>query len=150
MSGALGGYSSLAGLAGISLPSSSDEGNAKKAIQKISSLSFFENNILSHIFLPDMMAIKFWDAKTNTVSYEESIFDKNSNTWIEEYSYPQQQVPSAQESFEVYKKEHFSLSEDKKSGFITLSMKHQSPFIVFNGLSWLLMNLIVFIEKKTN
>ena len=42
ISGSLGGYSSLAGLAGISLPSGGDEGNSLKAIQKISSLSFFE------------------------------------------------------------------------------------------------------------
>ena len=47
ISGALGGYSGLAGLAGINLPSTVDESNSLKAIRKISSLSFFENNILA-------------------------------------------------------------------------------------------------------
>jgi len=62
----LEGYSGLAGLAGISLPSGGDEGNSAKAIQKISSLSFFENNILPNIYLPDLMAVKSWNSKTNT------------------------------------------------------------------------------------
>jgi hypothetical protein len=129
ISGALRSYSGLAGLAGISLPSGGDEGNSAKAIQKISSLSFFENNILTNIHLPDLMAVKSWNSKTNTLTFDDSIYDTNSNTWIRDYSYPQQQIPSAQESFKVFKTEHLSLSEDTKSGFITLSIKHQSPFI---------------------
>ena len=130
LSGTLGrvGVGGLAGLAGIKLPSGGDEGNSAKAIKKIGSLSFFKNNILTNIYLPDLMAIKSWNPKTNTVVFDENIYDTNSNTWIRDYSYPQQQIPSAQESYEVFKQQ-LSLSEDKKSGFITLTIKHQSPFI---------------------
>jgi hypothetical protein len=123
IAGALGSYSSLAGFAGIRIPSSNDEGNSAKAIKKISSLSFFENNILANIHLPDLMAVKSWNFKTNTVAFDESIYDINKNTWIK------QQIPSAQESFEVFTGQHLSLNEDKKLGFITLSIKHQSPFV---------------------
>jgi LPS O-antigen subunit length determinant protein (WzzB/FepE family) len=129
ISGALGGYSGIAGLAGIDLPSDGDDGNAAQAIQKISSLSFFENNILTNIYLPDLMAVKSWNPKTNTVAFDENIYNTNSNTWIRNYSYPQKQIPSAQESFQEFTSKHLSLSEDAKSGFITLSIKHHSPFI---------------------
>ena len=128
ISGALRSYSGLAGLAGISLPSGGDEGNSAKAIQKISSLSFFENNILTNIYLPDLMAVKSWNSKTNTLAFDDSIYDTNSKTWIRDFSYPQQQIPSAQESYEVFKKQ-VSLSQNKNFSFITLSIKHQSPFI---------------------
>ena len=148
ISGALGSYSGLAGLAGISLPSGGDEGNSAKAIQKISSLSFFENNILPNIHLPDLMAVKSWNSKTNTLTFDDSIYDTNSNTWIRDYSYPQQQIPSAQESFEVFKTEHLSLSEDKKSGFITLSIKHQSPFIAKQWVELVVNEVNAFYRQK--
>ena len=148
ISGALGSYSGLAGLAGISLPSGGDEGNSAKAIQKISSLSFFENNILTNIHLPDLMAVKSWNSKTNTLTFDDSIYDTNSNTWIRDYSYPQQQIPSAQESFEVFKTEHLSLSEDKKSGFITLAIKHQSPFIAKQWVELVINEVNAFYRQK--
>ena len=129
ISGALGGYSSFAGLAGINLPAGGDEGNSLKAKEKIGSLSFFENNIFSNIYLPDLMAVKTWNAKTNTLVYDKNIYELKSNIWIRDYSYPQQQIPSPQESYKVFKGDHLSLSEDKQSGFITLSIKHQSPFV---------------------
>jgi len=148
LSGALGSYSGLAGLAGISLPSGGDVSNSAKAIQKISSLSFFENNMLPKIHLPDLMAVKSWNSKTNTLAFDESIYDTNSNTWIRDFSYPQQQIPSAQESFEVFKTKHLSLSEDKKSGFITLSIKHQSPFIAKQWLELVVNEVNAFYRQK--
>ena len=148
ISGALGSYSNLAGIAGISLPSGGDEDNSAKAIQKIRSLSFFENNILANIHLPDLMAIKSWNSKTNIVSFHESIYDTSSNTWIRDYSYPQQQIPSAQESFETFKTKHLSLSEDKKSGFITISIKHQSPFVAKQWVELVINEVNAFYRQK--
>jgi hypothetical protein len=148
ISGALGSYSGLAGIAGISLPAGGDEGNSAKAMQKISSLSFFENNIMPNIYLPDLMAVESWNPKTNTLAFDDSIYDRNSNTWIRDFSYPQQQIPSAQESFEVFKIEHLSLSEDKKSGFITLAIKHQSPFIAKQWVELVINQVNAFYRQK--
>ena len=147
ISGALGSYSSFAGLAGISLPSGGDEGNSVKAIQKISSLSFFENNILPNIHLPDLMALESWNSKKNTLVFDKNIFDTNSNTWIRDFSYPQQQIPSSQESYEVFK-QHLSLNADKKSGFITLSIKHQSPFVAKQWVELVVNEVNSFYEQK--
>lgn len=129
ISRAFGGYSSLAGLAGINLPSNSNENNTSQALEKIKSLSFFEDNILKNINLQNLMAVKKWNSTSNVLTYDQSIFDAKSNTWVRNFSYPQQQIPSAQESYETFKKKHLSLNEDKNSGFITLSIKHQSPYI---------------------
>jgi uncharacterized protein involved in exopolysaccharide biosynthesis len=148
ISGALGSYSGLAGLAGINLPSGSDEGNSAKAIQKISSLSFFENNILPNIHLPNLMAVKSWNSKTNIVAFDENIYETSSNSWVRDFSYPQQQIPSAQESYEVFKTEHLSLSEDKKSGFITLSIKHRSPFVAKQWVELVVNEVNAFYRQK--
>ena len=129
ISGVLGGSSALAGLAGIRLPPGNDEGNSQKAIQKIGSLSFFENNILPNIYLPDLMAFKAWNSEINSIIYDKNIYDIESNVWVRDFSYPKKQIPSAQESYKKFKGEHLSISEDKQSGFISLAIKHQSPLI---------------------
>jgi uncharacterized protein involved in exopolysaccharide biosynthesis len=147
IAGAIRSYSGLAGLAGISLPSGGDEGNSARAIQKISSLSFFENNILTNIHLPDLMAFKSWNSKTNTAVFDESIYDTNSNTWIRDFSYPRQQIPSVQESFEVFK-QHLSLSEDNKSRFINLSIRHQSPYVAKQWTELVINEVNAFYRQK--
>ena len=148
ISGALGGYSSLAGLAGISLPSSGDEGNSVKAIQKIGSLSFFENNIMPNIHLPDLMAIKSWDPINNTLAFDENIYDAKTNSWVRDYSYPKQLIPSAQEGFKVFKEKHLTLNEDKKSGFVTISIKHQSPFVAKQWVELIVHEVNNFYRQK--
>ena len=148
ISGALGGYSALAGFAGINLPSADDQGNSQKAMQKINSLSFFENNILTNIYLPDLMAVKSWDPKTNTVAFDEDIYNTNTNTWIRDFSYPGKQIPSAQESFKEFKTKHLTLNEDKKSGFSTLTIKHQSPFIAKQWAELVVNEVNSFYRQK--
>ena len=148
ISGALGSYSGLAGIAGISLPTGGDEGNSAKAIEKIRSLSFFKNNILPNIHLPDLMAVKSWSSKTNILNFDGSIYDTSSNRWVRDYSYPQQQIPSPQESFEVYTTSHLSLSEDKKSGFVSLSIKHQSPFVAKQWVELIVNEVNSFYRQK--
>ena len=147
ISGALRSYSGLAGLAGISLPSGGDEGNSAKAIQKIRTLSFFENNILTNIHLPDLMAFKSWNSETNKVSYNENIYDTSSNTWIVNDSGPMQKIPSAQNSFEAYKSQ-LNLIIDNKTGFVTLSIKHQSPFLAKQWAELVVNEVNSFYRQK--
>ena len=148
IAGALGSYSGLAGLAGINIPSGGDEGNSAKAIKKISSLSFFENNILTNIYLPDLIAVKSWDSETNIVAFDENIYDTITNTWVRDYSYLGLQKPSAQLSFAVFKSSHLTLNEDKKSGFITLSIKHQSPFVAKQWVELIVNEINSFYRQK--
>ena len=147
ISGALRSYSGLAGLAGISLPSGGDEGNSAKAMQKISTLSFFENNILTNIHLPDLMAFKSWNSETNTVSYNDNIYDTSSNTWIGDYSDPMQKLLSAQKSFAVFNSK-LNLIVDNKTGFITLSIKHQSPFLAKQWVELVVNEVNSFYRQK--
>ena len=58
----------LASLAGINLQTQS-VGNSTKALKKLRTLSFYEDNILPNIFLPDLMALNSWDSKNNKIIY---------------------------------------------------------------------------------
>ena len=115
----MGNVSGLANLAGISISNAANS-NSLKAIKKAKTISFFKDNILPNIFLPDLMAIKSWDAKTNTIYYDTDNFDYESQSFID--------TPSAQESFKEFE-DIFQLSQDYDTGFVTVSIKHKSPFI---------------------
>tara|TARA_X000000950_G_scaffold92361_1_gene116268 strand:+ start:2690 stop:3637 length:948 start_codon:yes stop_codon:yes gene_type:complete len=148
ISRSLQNYAGLAGLAGISIPSGADNIKSKQAIHKLSSLSFFENNIMPNIFLPDLMALKSWDQKTNTLNYDESIYNEKTNAWIRDHSSPSKRIPSAQESFQLFRTQYLNISEDTKNGFITLSVKHQSPFIAKEWAELLINQIHNFYRQK--
>jgi hypothetical protein len=94
------------------------------------------------------MAVKSWNSKTNMVAYDRNIFDTNTDTWIRDYSYPREQIPSAQESFYEFKTKHLTFSEDKKSGFSTISIKHQSPFIAKQWVELVVNEVNSFYRQK--
>ena len=115
----MGNVTGLATLAGINI-SNATNSNSLKALEKAETISFFKDNILPNIFLPDLMAVKSWDAKTNTIFYDPDDFDTESQSFIN--------PPSAQESYKEFK-DIFQLSQNYDTGFVTVSIKHQSPFI---------------------
>ena len=148
ISGALQNYSGIASLAGINIPTSSSKSNTNAAIEKIGSLSFFEDNILPNIFLPDLMAVDYWNNKTDDLIYDDSIYDHITNQWVREYSYPKKQMPTAQESFKVFKNKHLSISQDNKTYFVTLRITHQSPLIAQKWVSLLIDEVNAYFRQK--
>ena len=140
ISGAFGSNRGLVGLTGINLPSSGSEANSKKAMETIKSLSFFEKNILTNIFLPDLMALESWSSDTNKVIYDERIYKMNSDSWIDE--------PSAQQAYKEFTSKHLRLAEDKNSGFITISIKHQSPFLAKQWAELVINEVNDFYRQK--
>ncbi len=109
----------LASLAGISIPSSSS-GNSTKAITKITTLSFFEENILPNIFLPDLMAVRTWDKERNSVIYNNSMYSVQNEKWNE--------IPHPQKSYKAFIS-RLQVSQDFETKFLTISIKHESPYI---------------------
>lgn len=147
INGALKSYSGLASLAGVNLPSQAIESNATKAMEKIRSLSFFQNNILPNIYLPELMAVESWDQNKNELKFNNNIYDTKTKTWVRSFKYPQKQVPSAQESFKEFA-QHLSFNENKQTGFITVSIKHQSPYIAKEWVNLLINQINAYYREK--
>ena len=128
----------LASLAGIDI-SNQGGGNSIKAIEKLRTLSFFKDNILPNIFLPDLMAMKSWDAKNNNIKYNESLFNSEKQTWAE--------IPSPQESYKVFM-DLLEFSKDFETGFVSISVKHQSPYIAKEWTELIVNQLNYFFRAK--
>ena len=118
-SGAMSNMGGLATLAGLNFQAQ-PAGNSTKALKKLRTLSFYEDNILPNIFLPDLMALKSWDSKNNKIIYDKNIFNSDTQTW--------NKIPSPQKSYKDFKR-ILEFSLDYETGFVTLSVRHQSPYI---------------------
>ena len=140
-------YGGLASLAGVNLSSTDASSNSVKALEKLNTLSFFENNIMPNIFLPDLMAFDSWDASNNKIIYNADIYDFDSQTWTRDYEYPRTQTPSAQESFNIFAG-HFQASKDIDTGFVTISVKHESPYVAQAWTELIIDQLNYFFRAK--
>ena len=127
MSSVINSYSQLASIAGVNLPSESNS-NTKEAVERIKSIDFFEDYILPNIKLEDLMALDYWDMETNTIYYDDNIFDQKTGNWVRDVKYPQQAIPSSQEAFKEFK-EIFKITKDSSSGYVLISLDHESPYI---------------------
>ena len=73
-----------------------DGSNYIKALEKLTSLSFFSEHIMPNIFLPDLMALESWDAQSNTIIYNEDIYNEDKKLWVRNSKYSKKirsQVP---------------------------------------------------------
>mgnify|MGYP001288404403 CR=1 FL=1 len=134
------GVGSLASLAGISLSPQSGGSKSIKALEKLNSLSFFSENILPNIFLPDLMAIESWDESSNSIIYDRKIFDKETKAWLVE-------IPSAQQSYRAFN-ENLRILKDELTGFVTIAVKHQSPYIAKEWTELIVNELNDFFRAK--
>ncbi len=139
-------YSGLASLAGINLPGGGGDSKSLIAQEKMKSLDFFTKQIYEQV-LPALMALDSWDNSTGAVIFDDDIYDAKTKTWVREADPPRKSKPSAQEAFEQFA-EIFSVSEDKTSGFVSLSMKHESPVIAEAWLSLIIYRINEDIRER--
>ena len=137
----------LASLAGVNMSSNNEGNNAMKALEKLNTLSFFENSILPNIFLPDLMAFDYWDASTRKSVYDDSLYDETSKSWIRGFKPPQTQIPSAQESYNIFV-QHFRVSKDIETGFLTITVKHQSPIVAKAWTDLIVEQINYFLDQR--
>ena len=93
------------------------------------------------------MAFKSWNRVTNLNTFDEDLYDINSQTWVRIVQPPNKSVPSPQESFQKFMS-NLSIYKDPVSGFITIQIKHQSPFIAKKWVELVLDQINLFYREK--
>lgn len=145
-SGLMQNYGGLASLAGIDVPGAT-QNNATQALEKVKSLSFFENYVLPNIYLPDLMAYKSWNQAQNSSEYDEDIYDQMSDNWMTEDGIFQKLPPSSQKSYLVFMS-HLEVFLDKKTNFVTIKIKHQNPYIAQRWTKLLVEQINSYYSNK--
>lgn len=127
-------YGNLAAITGISL--SGDSNEVEIALAFIKSKKLVSQLMKNETFLPDLMAARKWDMKTNTLYYDTSKFDKNKKSWIRNVKPPLNKTPSIQEAYLEFSK-LISVTQDTSNQFVTLTVEHISPVVAQKWALWI-------------
>lgn len=132
-------YSGIAGLAGLSLPTQSNKSTV--ALEVLKSRNFIENFIDSFDILIPLMAAKEWSVSENKLLIDEDIYSMSQKKWTRKAKFPKASKPSIHEAYDMWRQNIFSISEDKKTGFVVVTITHQSPLNTKKWASQLIVEL---------
>lgn len=121
----MSGYSGLASIAGISLPNQGED-KGIIIIETIESREFLKHLLTFDNVLPSIMAPESYDVLSRKLTFDKDKYEIDSDSWVRNYNKGQQAKPSYLETHKIYK-EQVSISKDKSSGLIYLSVEHISP-----------------------
>ncbi|MCT8126393.1 LPS O-antigen length regulator [Alishewanella sp. BS5-314] len=123
--GQLGG---LAALAGVNLGGMGGGDKTGLALEILKSRDFIGRFIEQNdLYLP-IMAAEGWNRADNKLLWDRKVFDEQTQLWVRKVKSPFQPKPSTLETVEEFKK-LFSVSQDKTSGMVKLSVEHFSPYL---------------------
>jgi uncharacterized protein involved in exopolysaccharide biosynthesis len=141
MAGQFGG---LASLTGINLGGTNKTG---LALEVLKSRVFLEKFINKHQLLVPLIAAKNWNAKTNTLIFNDEIYNVTTKQWLREVEAPKKPEPSSWQAYKVFKS-ILSVTIDKKIGVITLTIEHYSPEIATQWLLWLVSDINAAMREQ--
>ena len=132
-------YGGLASLAGIDIGSGSNDKTAS-GLEILKSRKFITEFIERHEILVPLMAAKGWDSETGELVIDSDDYDLVAGKWIRDVRPPKKTIPSLQEAYEEFM-DIFTVSQDKKTNFVTVSIEHYSPMIAKEWVDWLVDDL---------
>ncbi|MEC9040523.1 MAG: Wzz/FepE/Etk N-terminal domain-containing protein [Pseudomonadota bacterium] len=143
LSGQLGG---LASLAGISLGSGGSN-QTKIALEVLQSRAFLTSFIRRHNLEIPLMGIKAWDVKSKDWIYNTEVYDPETGEWLKNED-GESYKPTDWDLVKVFKTAHLSVSENKDSGMVTISVKNQSPPAAARWAEWLVADINEHMRRK--
>jgi len=146
--GALAGqFGGLASLAGVNLGASGGVDKTQMALEVLKSRQFTSEFIQKHNVLPDLMAVKSWDRETNTIIYNELVYNKAEKKWLREVKAPFKAEPSMQEAYKVFS-QLVSANTNTENGMVTIAVEHVSPYIAQQWVNWLILDINSTMKQR--
>ena len=127
LSGALGQLGGLASLAGVSL-GGGEGGEAQIAQEIMKSWSYIESFIADNNIAVEVYAAEGWSKGSNKLQINDDVYDTENNQWLVENETGVVGPPTSWMMFKAFSK-LLAVSEDKKSGLVSVSIEYYSPQI---------------------
>ena len=133
-------YSSLAAMAGISLPSSRED-KAAQMIELIKSRKFVKHLMTFENILPSILAAKSYNNSTQELLFNQKLYESETKTW------KNNEIPSYLKAHKAYIG-MLSITQDKKTGFISINIEHISPLFAKELLELIIRESNELLRKK--
>jgi len=143
MTGLASQFGGLAAIAGINLSGAGTD-NVTIALEIIKGKVFVAEFVKSHNLKAILLATDGWDQTSNKLSYDGDVYNPETKDWLINFENPNQVEPSDLTVHEYFINENLSISSDKESGLVTLSIKHHSPYVAKD----LVEKLVLAINQK--
>ena len=140
-------YGGLASLAGISLGGGASD-NTALGLEILKSRKFISDFIERHDILVPLMAADAWDRDTGQLQIDSDSYDESSGKWVRKVRPPKKSVPSRQEAYEVFIERALSVTQDNKTGFVTIAVEHYSPNIAKQWVDWLIHDINAAVMQQ--
>ena len=123
-----GQFGGLASLAGINLGGGGAEDKTVIAMKIMKTWGFLEKFIKDNNIEVEVFAAEGWDRATDTLKIDPDLYDVENQKWVRDFNpnRGQRLHPSGWELSEEFK-DRISVSHDKTSGLISVSIEHFSP-----------------------
>ena len=132
-------YSSIASLAGVSMPSSGlDKGSL--IVNTIMSRAFLKHLLSFEDVLPSIMAAESYDIEKKQLVFNSNIYDATNKKWFHA-------KPSYIETYDVYM-EQLTVSYDKNLGLIHVHTEHISPIFAKEFLDLIIKEADTLLRQK--
>lgn len=140
-------YGGFASLAGVSLPASDEASQVDLGLELVQSRAFVREFVERRGILPQLMASQSWDIQSQSLSYDHAIYDDETKTWTRKVKSPYSKKPNFLEAHEQFL-EILSVSEDRKTGFITLAVEHASPKVAADWVTWIIEDVNAAVRQS--
>jgi LPS O-antigen subunit length determinant protein (WzzB/FepE family) len=141
----LGGIGGLASLAGVKVGGGG--GEAAIAQEILLSWGFVEKFIEENDIAVEVFAADGWNKEKNQLSIDNNLYDNDENRWTRNPPSGKTVNPT---SWEIYEKflEMVSISTNKKTGLISLSVEYFSPYIAKQWVDQLVVAINQYMQQR--
>ena len=147
LSGALGQLGGLASLAGVSI-GSGESSEAQMAQEIMKSWSFIDVFIAENNISVEVYAAEGWSRGSNELQIDDDIYDAETKTWlVENDNTGEVGPPSSWVLFQAFS-ERLVVSENKKSGLVSVSIEYYSPQIAKQWLDMYVAAINAHMQQR--
>ena len=147
LSGTLGQLGGLASLAGVDI-GSGDSSEAQMAQEIMKSWSFIDVFIAENNISVEVYAAEGWSRGSNELQIDDDIYDAETKTWlVENDNTGEVGPPSSWVLFQDFS-ERLVVSENKKSGLVSVSIEYYSPQIAKQWLDMYVAAINAHMQQR--